>query len=209
MKIEIGKFYKTRDGRKVGPVGRIENEIVYPFWVVDDRGEIQTYTEAGRWWRSSESEHDLVEEWRDAQDIPDVQEDSTSIGEKICEALNGAPVQNALAALAAMENYAEPLTWAAMATKGYEALAGILQEAHDQAASGKGKERHANARPFMQQPILEIGRMCGLGYPTGQAQKKTQEAVGMFNRGEHKRAEAELLGAINYLAAAILLIREQ
>lgn len=92
---------------------------------------------------------------------------------------------------------------------GYATLAEVLKAAHDQAAAGKGKQRH-NGRgvDFDRQPIMEIGRMCGLGYPTGQAQKKTQEAVGMVARGEHDRAEAELLGAINYLAAAILLIRE-
>lgn len=97
---------------------------------------------------------------------------------------------------------------AASVTPGYEALAATLQEALDQAQFGKGKERHANGQPFERQPIMEIGRMVGLGYPTGQAQKKIQEAVGMFNRDEPDRAVAELLGAINYLAAAILLIRE-
>ena len=91
---------------------------------------------------------------------------------------------------------------------GYEPLAAVLQLALDQAQAGKGKERHANGRPFDRQPIMEIGRMVGLGYPTGQAKKKTQEAIGMSNRGEPDRAVTELLGAINYLAAAILLIRE-
>lgn len=92
----------------------------------------------------------------------------------------------------------------------YAHLSAILGDAYNQAANGKGKARH-NARnvSFDRQPILEISRMCGLGYPTGQAQKKTQEAVSMFNRGEADRAEAELLGAINYLAAAVLLIRER
>lgn len=91
----------------------------------------------------------------------------------------------------------------------YDSLTRVLHAAYAQASSGKDKARH-NARniSFDRQPIMEIGRMCGLGYPTGQAQKKTQEAVSMFNRGEPDRAEAELLGAINYLAAAVLLIRE-
>ncbi len=91
----------------------------------------------------------------------------------------------------------------------YTSLDSVLRAAYQQAADGKGRQRH-NARNVScdRQPIMEIGRMCGLGYPTGQAQKKTQEAVSMFNRREHHKAEAELLGAINYLAAAILLIRE-
>lgn len=97
----------------------------------------------------------------------------------------------------------------ASALPGYEPLAMILQEALDQSQRGKGKERHANDRTFTRQPLMEIGRMVGLGYPTGQASKKIQEAVGMFNRGEADRAVNELLGAIIYSAAAILLIREQ
>lgn len=91
----------------------------------------------------------------------------------------------------------------------YASLDNVLRAAFSQAADGKGRQRH-NSRnvSFDRQPIMEIGRMCGLGYPAGQAQKKTQEAVSMFNRREYRQAEAELLGAINYLAAAILLIRE-
>lgn len=91
----------------------------------------------------------------------------------------------------------------------YAILGSVLGAAYAQAASGKGKARHDKRNvAFDRQPIMEIGRMCGLGYPTGQAQKKTQEAVSMFNRGDTGSAEAELLGAINYLAAAVLLIRE-
>lgn len=91
----------------------------------------------------------------------------------------------------------------------YASLRAVLKCAYDQAAHGKGRARHNERNiSFDRQPIMEIGRMCGLGYPTGQAQKKTQEAVSMFNRGEPDRAEAELLGAINYLAAAVMLIRE-
>lgn len=92
---------------------------------------------------------------------------------------------------------------------GYGPLASVLQEALNQAQDGKGKERHANDKPFLKQPIMEIGRMVGVGYQTGQAMKKAQEAGGMLSRGEPDRAVAELLGAINYLAAAIMLIREQ
>lgn len=97
-----------------------------------------------------------------------------------------------------------------MTQEQYKPLYTILHDAYSQAANGKGKARH-NGRgvAFDRQPIMEIGRMCGLGYPTGQAQKKTQEAVSMFSRGEGHAAEAELLGAINYLAAAVMLIRER
>lgn len=90
----------------------------------------------------------------------------------------------------------------------YADLIHALDAAISQAAAGKGKERHANGRPFSQQPIMEIGRMVGPGYQIGQAMKKGQEAMGMHARGERDRARAELLGAINYMAAAWLLIGE-
>ena len=92
---------------------------------------------------------------------------------------------------------------------GYAALVQALEAALNQAARGKGKERHANGKPFDQQPIMEIGRMVGPGYQIGQAMKKGQEAMTMRARGERDRARAELLGAINYMAAAWLLIGEE
>lgn len=91
-------------------------------------------------------------------------------------------------------------------TEGYEPLADILDAALDQAQRGKGKERHANNRPFIQQPIMEIGRMVGPGFAIGQAIKKGQEATRLSSGSAQVR---ELLGAINYLAAAILLIEEE
>lgn len=90
----------------------------------------------------------------------------------------------------------------------YMTLAVALTAAYNQAAEGKGKDRHANGKPFDKQPIMEIARMVGPGYQIGQAMKKGQEAMGMISRGEHDRARAELLGAVNYMAAAWLLIGE-
>jgi hypothetical protein len=90
----------------------------------------------------------------------------------------------------------------------YSPLMDTLKLAYSQAAAGKGLERHANGKPFMEQPIMEIGRMVGPGYQIGQAMKKGQESMGMLSRGQHERARAELLGAINYLAAAYILVKE-
>lgn len=90
----------------------------------------------------------------------------------------------------------------------YSPLRYVLDRAFEQAAFGKGRERHANGRPFVQQPIMEITRMHGIGFVTGQASKKAQEAVGMADRGEFSAAERELLGAIVYLAAAYLRVEE-
>lgn len=90
----------------------------------------------------------------------------------------------------------------------YSVLHGILREAFIQSAHGKGKERHANDKPFEHQPIMEIGRVCGPGFPAGQAIKKTGEALGMVKRGDREAAVRELLGSIVYAAATVALIRE-
>lgn len=90
----------------------------------------------------------------------------------------------------------------------YATLRAVLDLAYEQSSSGKGKNRHANGKSLLQQPIMEIGRMVGLGYHLGQAMKKAQEASGMASRGEVSAAQAELLGAINYLAAAHILLGE-
>lgn len=87
-------------------------------------------------------------------------------------------------------------------------LARVLNDAFNQAANGKGKERHGNGKPFEHQPLFEISRMVGIGGPAYQVMKKTQEAVTMFVRGQHDAAIRELHGAIVYAAATIMLIEE-
>jgi hypothetical protein len=95
-----------------------------------------------------------------------------------------------------------------LGTDGYESLARILQEAYEQSASGKGKERHANGLPFSEQIINTLpemlGNMEGLGGLTYQVMKKTHEAVAMAGRNQLPHARKELLGAIVYAAAACL-----
>jgi len=94
----------------------------------------------------------------------------------------------------------------APAPAGYECLAEVLDAALMQAATGKGAERHAGDRPFATQPMQEITRMVGVGFPLGQAMKKAQEAGTMASRGQTDAARRELLGAINYLAGAVLAL---
>jgi hypothetical protein len=89
--------------------------------------------------------------------------------------------------------------------KGYEPLAQVLQEALDQAQAGKGKRCHANGLPFLEQPIMTGGRECGPGGLAFQARKKILEAL---NCKDDDRAIADLLGAINYTAAMVILRRE-
>lgn len=91
-----------------------------------------------------------------------------------------------------------------MNTPGYERLAAVLRAAYDQAAQGKGKERHANDLPFHEQPMQQIARRRGLGFILGQADKKSEEAQGLLERGDFEAFRREILGAINYLAGAII-----
>lgn len=90
---------------------------------------------------------------------------------------------------------------------GYEALVEVFAVAMEQAASGKGLDRHANGQPFDRQPMIEISRMVGLGFPLGQVQKKAQEAALLAAAGDTVKAQAEILGAINYLAGAYIVLR--
>lgn len=91
--------------------------------------------------------------------------------------------------------------------EGYQPLAEVLALALEQAQNGKGNERHQVGKtPFIEQPICSLARLFGVGYNFGQASKKaheTQQLVGT------KAKQAELLGAINYLAAAYLVLSEQ
>lgn len=88
---------------------------------------------------------------------------------------------------------------------GYESLTAVLSAALDQASVGKGVERHAKAgEPFDRQKICEITRRVGLAFPLGQAIKKAEESIRLGDRGPY-----EILGAINYLAAAHICMSEQ
>ena len=82
----------------------------------------------------------------------------------------------------------------------YRTLAVVLQMAYQQAASGKGAERHGKDLPFTEQPLFRLMDLYGTGFALGQAGKKAQEA----QRLEKDAAVRELLGAINYLAAVVI-----
>tara|TARA_R110000851_G_scaffold239969_1_gene392682 strand:+ start:273 stop:695 length:423 start_codon:yes stop_codon:yes gene_type:complete len=85
----------------------------------------------------------------------------------------------------------------------YDSLEVVLKAAYNQAASGKGKERHAgNGLTFTDQPMQTISKLLntsdGLAF---QAIKKVTEAKGMQT---FEQKERELLGAINYIAGIII-----
>ena len=86
----------------------------------------------------------------------------------------------------------------------YRSLRYVLELAVDQAANGKGKERHANGEPFDQQKICKISRAVGVGFALGQALKKAEESI----RLDKDAGLREILGAINYLAAAYIVLNE-
>lgn len=100
--------------------------------------------------------------------------------------------------------------------EGFEPLFAVLKEAHDQAAFGKGRERHGAGLPYAAQPMQTISFMLrGSQGILWQAIKKIQEANGKLDDArrsgdpeESKAAKAfarrELLGAINYLAGALI-----
>lgn len=94
---------------------------------------------------------------------------------------------------------------------GYELLAQVMRLAYDQAANGKGAQRHAQAiqQPFNEQPIMQLTRLLGTEGPTFQVVKKLEEA----RRLPPDRALQEALGAVVYSAAIaahyVLLQKEQ
>lgn len=87
---------------------------------------------------------------------------------------------------------------------GYDELRTALHDALTQASQGKGEERHGHGRTFLEQPIFRHIKAHGVGFATGQAAKKLEEAHGL----NADRAKSELLGAIVYTAAAYIAWEE-
>jgi len=89
--------------------------------------------------------------------------------------------------------------------KMYKELKRVLTMAYDRASKGKGHERHADLEPFEKQIGCHLARNLGSGFPLGQAVKKIYES----QRLEKGATIGELLGAIVYLAVAILVTEEK
>lgn len=87
----------------------------------------------------------------------------------------------------------------------YHDLAAVLEAAYNQAAYGKGAERHATDNLWTEQPIFTVAQQVGDGFNAGQVIKKTQEAQQMAARGEYSKAQHEILGAIVYAASLHVL----
>jgi hypothetical protein len=60
MKIEAGKYYRTRDGRKVGPMVRTASKVKNRAW---DDGSNVGWTEHGAEFNTMLSRNDIIAEW--------------------------------------------------------------------------------------------------------------------------------------------------
>lgn len=89
--------------------------------------------------------------------------------------------------------------------KNYKTLRNALDQAYNRASKGKGAERHADGKPFEDQPILTIQR--GLGsthFALGQIMKKATELI----KFDGDAAKKELLDIMVYAAAAWIYLDE-
>lgn len=86
----------------------------------------------------------------------------------------------------------------------------VFKTCVQQLASGKGQQRHGhNNKSFFDQQWVEVTRRHGLGFLTGQAVKKANEAALNLENLDKEAGwwEREMIGAINYMAMAILYRR--
>ena len=189
MEIKIGQRWQTRDGTEVRVIAKARSGI-FPWVVKTADGPSYRVSDWGREEHGMPAPHDLVY-WLSDDTPQDADEARGSLPGGINAPAAEPPSPAALFDLALRDAY-HP----------YHALATVLLQAFAQAALGKGKERHAvDDVPFENQSMLSISRQ--LGSVDGiiyQVHKKSLEA----KRLPHGRNIAELLGAINYAAGAVI-----
>jgi predicted RNA-binding Zn-ribbon protein involved in translation (DUF1610 family) len=123
-----------------------------------------------------------------------------------CEySLRSAEIQ--LRKLAKALNNPKPERTKFIAEPGYERLAMVLKAAHDQAALGKGKERHANNLPFHQQRMQHLSEL--VDSPHGMSYQACKKIVEGLQMPELERQVKELLGAIVYTAGIIVFLQRK
>ncbi len=219
-RVEVGARYLTRNGFEVGPLVASSttdeaDELIWPVSCEVDHGdgdgvEVEHWRADGSYDPLAMKAHDLdlVREWgEDGGGVrPVVGEAPPVAPAAVLAILDRAADAEAVAGIAP-PNYGKVIR-PLYADDGFEPLVDVLRDAHDQSAKGKGRDRHGRGLPFMDQPIIGLSRIHGSGFATGQAAKKLGEAAGMLSRGEHDAAVRELLGAIVYAAAAVIVTRE-
>jgi hypothetical protein len=89
---------------------------------------------------------------------------------------------------------------AALDATPYADLWQVLLDVYHQVSEGKGAERHGGGQAFRDQPMQHLIKLYGEGFALGQAAKKMQEA----QRMEPEAARRELLGAMAYIAGAVV-----
>lgn len=88
-------------------------------------------------------------------------------------------------------------------------LSSVFKSAIEQTTDGKGMQRHGRDIPFLDQPWYEIANTHGIGFLSGQAEKKLREAMSNMGKSDNDWWEKEMLGAINYIAMAVLYRRDE
>ena len=78
MKLEVGKYYRTRDGKKVGPIKSHQNK---PWSFTDGR---LSYKDNGRWHLDPrDDENDLIAEWTDTPEVGTLAEIGARVGDEV------------------------------------------------------------------------------------------------------------------------------
>lgn len=95
----------------------------------------------------------------------------------------------------------------AIKVPGYERLAGVLQLAYQQAAIGKGAERHANGLHFDEQRMQVISRL--LDSPKGMAFQACKKIAEGIELPTHEAQVKELLGSIVYIAGMVIYLTDK
>lgn len=80
----------------------------------------------------------------------------------------------------------------------------IFNEALQQATTGKGEAHFGKGHDFIEQPWLHYAKTHGIGFLTGQAVKKIEEAAMNIDTMTHEEWEKEMLNAIVYAGMAIM-----
>jgi len=181
IEIKLGQTWLTRGGAvvTVEEIDLSDPHDKYPVYI----GNANYLTLDGRYWPSDPNMSDLVE--------------LISEEKAYAESL-------AVETLVGLGYVFDGQCWVQDTPAAYDKLADVLNRALHQASQGKGKERHASGDiPFEEQPMATINRQLGSVHGfIFQAHKKSLESL----RLPAGRDVAELLGAINYLAGAVIAI---
>ena len=197
VEIKVGQVWRTRGG-KLATVESFDDHPDYPVNIKVE-GDSASCGRNGRCWGDigavDNDDDDLIELIHDENG--NAQTDSAALAEETLSALGWTFDGQAWVEQHVIELVAPTPT---MQEPGYELLAYVLERAYNQAALGKGKERHANGEPFDEQVMQDGARRFGVGALLFQAFKKSEESQRLpLDRGVN-----ELLGAIVYLAGAVI-----